>query len=180
MGKGLPAFVRAAETKRSELPHGEDPYFIEVSRQSGIQFTLISGSRQKRRIIESLAGGVAWIDYNNDGYPDLFLVNSTTWEEWRSDRSPASRLYRNNKDGTFTDVTSRAGLKRAGWGFGVAVGDYDNDGYDDLYVTYYGGNVLYHNNGDGTFTDVTEHAGVRGGQFGTSCAFGACPADLTA
>lgn len=148
------------------------PYYVEVSRQAGIQFTLNSGHRQKRAIIESLAGGVAWIDYNNDGYPDLFLVNSTSWEAWRAGGGPSSRLFRNNKDGTFTDVTARSGLNHGGWGMGVAVGDYDNDGYDDLYVTYYGGNVLYHNNRDGTFTDVTERAGVRGGRFGTSCAFG--------
>ncbi len=166
---------RSAEKKtgeRSESTQVTFPHFVEVSRQAGIRFILASGNRQKRYIIESLAGGVAWIDYNNDGYPDLLLVNSTTWEDWHSGHAPPSRLYRNNRDGTFTDVTARAGLKRAGWGMGVAVGDYDNDGYDDLYITYYGGNALYHNNGDGTFTDVTERAGVRAGRFGTSCAFG--------
>ncbi len=169
-GPCSPATTRAGQPPQSGP--GSLPRFTEVSRQSGIHFTLLSGNRQKRKIIESLAGGVAWIDYNNDGYPDLLLVNSTSWEDWRAGGSTGCRLYRNNRDGSFTDVTARAGLKRAGWGFGVAVGDYDNDGYDDLYITCYGGNALYHNNGDGTFTDVTERAGVRGGRFGTSCAFG--------
>jgi hypothetical protein len=169
----LPARQSRASAGREAMdPSGSMPHFVEVSRRAGIQFTLISGRRQKDRIIESLGGGVAWIDYNNDGYPDLLLVNSTTWEEWRAGSSPPCRLYHNNKDGTFTDVTARAGFKRTGWGMGVAVGDYDNDGYDDIYITYYGGNVLYHNNGDGTFSDVTRRAGVRGGKFGTSCAFG--------
>ena len=167
----VPKVVSGEKAGRTETG-GSLPYYLEVSRQAGIQFTLTCGRREKRAIIESLAGGVAWIDYNNDGYPDLFLVNSTTWEDWRAGLGQSSRLFRNNKGGTFTDVTARSGLKRVGWGMGVAVGDYDNDGYDDLYVTYYGGNVLYHNNGDGTFTDVTERAGVGGGKFGTSCAFG--------
>ncbi len=178
-GAGLSAFGKAARalgprsgTERSKEGPRNVPNFVETSQQAGIRFTLLSGTRQKHKIVESLAGGVAWIDYNNDGYLDLLLVSSNTWEDWHSGHSPTCRLYRNNKDGTFTDVTSRAGLKRTGWGFGVAVGDYDNDGYDDLYITYYGGNVLYHNNGDGTFIDVTERAGVRGGRFGTGCAFG--------
>ncbi|PYV07628.1 MAG: hypothetical protein DMG23_15725 [Acidobacteria bacterium] len=141
-GPCSPAPTRAAQTPQSGP--GSLPRFTEVSRQSGIHFTLLSGNRQKRKIIESLAGGVAWIDYNNDGYPDLLLVNSTSWEDWRAGGSTGCRLYRNNRDGSFTDVTARAGLKRAGWGLGVAVGDYDNDGYDDLYITCYGGNALYH------------------------------------
>ncbi len=147
--------------------------FIEVSAKSGIRFELTSGRPEKRTIIEAKGGGgVAWIDYNNDGFPDLFLVNGSTFEQWKRGDSPRSRLYRNNGDGTFTDVSEGSGLDHTGWGMGVCVGDYDNDGYDDLYVTYYGGNVLYHNNGDGSFSDVTARAGVRGQGWGMGCAFG--------
>ena len=147
--------------------------FVEVAAKSGIHFKLTSGGPEKRYIIEAKGGGgVAWIDYNNDGFPDLFLVNGSTFEHWRHSDSPPSRLYRNRGDGTFADVTSGSGLDHAGWGMGVCAGDYDNDGYDDLYVTYYGGNVLYHNNGNGTFTDVTAKAGVRGHGWGMGCAFG--------
>ncbi|HEV2493497.1 MAG TPA: CRTAC1 family protein [Terriglobia bacterium] len=147
--------------------------FVEVSKQAGINFTLTSGGPEKRYIIEAKGGGgVAWIDYNDDGFPDLFLVNGCTFELWRAHRCPLSRLYHNNGNGSFTDVTTGSGLTHTGWGMGVCVGDYDNDGYDDLYVTYYGGNVLYHNNGNGTFTDVTEKAGVRGHGWGMGCAFG--------
>ncbi|HLY59586.1 MAG TPA: CRTAC1 family protein [Terriglobia bacterium] len=147
--------------------------FAEVSKQSGIHFTLTSGGAEKHYIIEAKGGGgVAWLDYNNDGFPDLFLVNGSTFDNWKRGDSPRSALYKNNGDGTFTDVSSHSGLDHAGWGMGVCVGDYDNDGWDDLYVTYYGGNVLYHNNGDGTFSDVTEKAGVRGHGWGMGCAFG--------
>jgi enediyne biosynthesis protein E4 len=146
--------------------------FIEVSERAGIRFELTSGGLEKRYIIEAKGGGgAAWIDYNNDGFPDLFLVNGCTFDLWRSHRSPPSRLYRNNGNGTFTDVTAASGLRHTGWGMGVCVGDYDNDGYDDLYVTYYGGNVLYHNNGNGTFSDVTMKAGVHGHGWGMGCAF---------
>src|SRR5206468_2316625 len=135
--------------------------FVEVSGKAGIHFKLTSGGPEKRYIIEAKGGGgAAWIDYNNDGFPDLFLVNGSTFEHWKRGNSPPSRLYRNNGDGTFTDVTSRSGLDHSGWGKGLCVGDYDNDGYDGLYGTYYGGNGLYHNNGNGTFTDVTEKAGI--------------------
>jgi len=147
--------------------------FVEVSAEAGIRFRLTSGGPEKRYIIEAKGGGgIAWIDYDNDGFPDLFLVNGSTFEHWRRGDSPTSHLYHNNRDGTFTDVTNRSGFDRTGWGMGVCVGDYDNDGWDDLYVTYYGGNVLYHSNGDGTFTDVTDKAGVRGHGWGMGCAFG--------
>ena len=147
--------------------------FVEVSGKAGIHFKLTSGGPEKRYIIEAKGGGgAAWIDYNHDGFPDLFLVNGSTFEHWKRGDSPPSRLYRNNGDGTFTDVTLGSGLDHTGWGMGVCVGDYDNDGHDDLYVTYYGGNVLYHNNGNGTFADVTGKAGVRGHGWGMGCAFG--------
>lgn len=162
-------------TRRSPLrPRISAPdQFIEVSKQAGIHFTLTSGGPEKRYIIEAKGGGgVAWLDYNNDGFPDLFFVNGSTFEHWKRGDSPRSALYKNNGDGTFTDITAGSGLDHTGWGMGVCVGDYDNDGWDDLYVTYYGGNVLYHNNGDGTFTDVTEKSGVRGHGWGMGCAFG--------
>ena len=157
----VPKVVSGEKAGRTETG-GSLPYYLEVSRQAGIQFTLTCGRREKRAIIESLAGGVAWIDYNNDGYPDLFPVNSTTWEDWRAGLGQSSRLFRNNKDGTFTDVTARSGLKRVGWGMGVAVGDYDHDGRLDLVKTNFSDDAdnLYHNNGEGTFSDVAFAAGL--------------------
>ena len=162
-------------TPRLTAPRGSTPpdQFLEVSAQAGIRFSLTSGGPEKRFIIEAKGGGgIAWIDYNNDGYPDLFLVNGSTFEHWKRGDSPRSRLYRNNGNGTFADVSAASGLDHTGWGMGVCVGDYNNDGYDDLYVTYYGGNVLYRNNGNGTFTNVTDQAGVRGHGWGMGCAFG--------
>jgi enediyne biosynthesis protein E4 len=158
---------------RGTSPQNTPDQFVEVSKEAGIQFTLTSGSLEKRYIIEAKGGGgVAWIDYNNDGFPDLFFVNGSTFEHWKRGDSPRSALYRNNGDGTFTDSSAGSGLDKTGWGMGVCVGDYDNDGFDDLYVTYYGGNVLYHNNGNGTFSNVTDKAGVRGHGWGMGCGFG--------
>lgn len=166
----LPAHQSAAETANVGGQHDE---FVEVAAKSGIAFTLTSGGPEKRTIIEAKGGGgIAWIDYDNDGFPDLFLVNGSTFEHWKNGDSPRSRLYHNNRNGTFTDVSEHSGLTHTGWGMGVCVGDYDNDGFDDLYVTYYGGNVLYRNNGNGTFTDVTQKAGVHGGGWGMGCGFG--------
>ncbi len=124
-------------------------------------------------IIETTGTGVAIFDYDNDGWPDIFIVNGTKLEGLPSAMAPTSHLYHNNHDGTFTDVTRKAGLTHTGWGQGVCVGDYDNDGFADLFVTYYGKNVLYHNNGNGTFTDISEKAGVSGSgkAWGTGCAF---------
>lgn len=162
--------IARTNTSSSGAPRDE---FIDVAEKAGIRFSLTSGGPEKRYIIEAKGGGgVAWIDYDNDGFPDLFLVNGSTFDQSKQGTSPRSRLYHNNGDGTFTDVSARSGLDHTGWGMGVCVGDYDNDGRDDLYVTYYGGNVLYHNNGNGTFTDVTDKAGVRGGGWGMGCAFG--------
>ncbi len=166
----LPIHQSAAETANVGGQHDE---FVEVAAKSGINFTLTSGGPEKRTIIEAKGGGgIAWIDYDNDGFPDLFLVNGSTFEHWKNSDSPRSRLYHNNRDGTFTDVSEHSGLTHTGWGMGVCVGDFDNDEFDDLYVTYYGGNVLYRNNGNGTFTDVTQKAGVRGRGWGMGCGFG--------
>jgi len=126
-----------------------------------------------------MGSGVALFDYDNDGRLDIFLVNGAPLTDptpkgtipQKTDPKYWNRLYHQNNDGTFRDVTEKAGLQGMGYGMGVAVGDYDNDGYEDLYVTAYGGNKLYHNNGDGTFTDVTEKAGVGGSGWSTSAAW---------
>jgi enediyne biosynthesis protein E4 len=150
-------------------------YFVDIAKHAGLTMSnVFGGVTTKKYIIETTGTGVAIFDYDNDGWPDIFIVNGTTLDEkFAASQDPTNHLYRNNHDGTFTDVTQRAGLARTGWGQGVCVGDYDNDGYEDLYVTYYGKNVLYHNNGNGTFTDVTVIADVAGSgkAWGTGCAF---------
>jgi enediyne biosynthesis protein E4 len=149
------------------------PVFEDVTRAAGLDFHLTCGGAQKRYIMESMCGGIAVFDYDNDGWPDIFFVNGSTLEDLKSGKSPSSKLYHNNHDGTFTDVTEKAGLAHRGWCFGAAVGDYNNDGWDDLYITCLNGGFLYKNNGDGTFTDVTSQAGVGNpGRWGTSAAFG--------
>src|SRR5256886_8511858 len=147
--------------------------FADVARAAGLDFHLTCGSLEKRYIMESMCGGIAVFDYDNDGWMDIFLVNGSTLEDMRAGKCHPSKLYRNNHDGTFTDETAKSGLGHCGWGFGAAVGDYDNDGWEDLYVTYLNGAVLYHNNGNATFTDVTSRATVgNSGHWGTSAAFG--------
>ncbi len=147
--------------------------FTDVTRAAGVDFHLTCGSTEKRYIMDSMCGGIAVFDYDNDGWMDIYLVNGSTLGDLRAGRCHPGKLYRNNHNRTFTDVTAKSGLGHCGWGFGVAVGDYDNDGWEDLYVTYLDGAVLYHNNGDGTFTDVTAKAGAGNpGRWGTSAAFG--------
>ena len=155
---------------------------FNVKDPQGLDFTLLNSPTTQKYLIETMPGGVALFDYNNDGLLDIFLVNGgrlaspmPTPEDFdRNDPPYWNRLYRQNRDGSFTDVTQAAGLAKAGagnYGMGVAVGDYDNDGYADLYVTSYGKNILYHNNGDGTFTDVTAKAGVAAGGWSCSAGF---------
>ncbi|MGB6832305.1 MAG: CRTAC1 family protein [Candidatus Acidiferrum sp.] len=146
--------------------------FRDVTRQAGIQFKHDNGAFGKKWLPETLGPGVAFIDYDNDGWPDIFLVNGMDWPGHGNKRS-TPKLYHNNHDGTFTDVTHKAGLDAVEmYGMGVAVGDYDNDGYDDLFVTAYGQNHLFHNNGNGTFTDVTQKAGLGGiKEFSTGAAW---------
>ena len=164
----------------ASAPDGS-PVF-EVNSPRGIDFTLQNSPTPRKYLIETMPGGVALLDYNNDGLLDIFVVNGghvsnpmplpDAFE--RHDPRYWNRLYRQNRDGSFTDVTEHAGLANAGdgnYGMGVAVGDYDNDGFPDLYVTSYGKNILYHNNGDGTFTDVTAKAGVAGGGWSVSAGF---------
>ena len=148
--------------------------FLNVGRESGLNAkTIFGGEHKNKYLLETTGCGVAFYDYDNDGWLDIFLVNGTRLEGFPAGNEPTSHLFRNNRDGTFTDVTLKAGVAHSGWGQGCCVGDYDNDGWDDLFVTYFGKNVLYHNNGDGTFTDVSEKAGVAGSgkRWNTGCAF---------
>jgi enediyne biosynthesis protein E4 len=143
--------------------------FTDIAEQAGLRDPVIYGYADRvDYIVETMGCGVAFVDYDNDGWLDIFVLSGT-----RMDGSAAeatNRLYKNNRDGTFTDVTEKAGLKRNGWAFGVTVGDYNNDGFEDLFVTYWGQNVLYRNNGDGTFTDVTKQAGLlRPARWGSGC-----------
>jgi hypothetical protein len=155
---------------------------FQLAPLSGVNFVLRNSPTPRKYLIETMPGGVALLDYNNDGLLDLFLVNAghvpdplrTPVHFERDNPAYWNRLYRQNRDGTFTDVTEQAGLQHAGdtnYGMGVAVGDYDNDGFPDIYVTNFGKNILYHNNGDGTFTDVTAKAGVAAGGWSASAGF---------
>ena len=149
--------------------------FTDIAEKAGLTMSNVFGGKDtKKYIIETTGTGVAIFDYDNDGWPDIFLVNGTTLEGFPAGKGPppSNHLYRNNHDGTFTDVTAKAGLTATGWGQGACVGDYDNDGWEDLYVTYYAKNRLYHNQG-GVFTEVADASGVAGSgkAWGTGCAF---------
>jgi hypothetical protein len=148
--------------------------FTNVAREAGLNArTVFGGQTTNKYLIETTGTGVAAFDFDGDGWQDLFFVNGTVLEGFPKGGEPTNHLYRNKGDGTFEDVTARAGLAASGWGQGVCVGDYDNDGRDDLYVTYWGQNRLYRNNGDGTFEDVTERAGLKQTRtrWGAGCAF---------
>lgn len=150
-------------------------WFVNVAPQAGLSMRNVNGeAATKNYILETTGGGVAILDYDRDGWPDIFLTSGRTLDpESGSSPEPGNHLYRNNHDGTFTDVTAQAGLASHGWAQGVCVGDYDNDGYDDLFVTYYGKNRLYHNERNGRFKEVAEAAGVSGdgARWGSGCAF---------
>jgi hypothetical protein len=142
-------------------PNAPKPFskFTDVAQSSGLTRTMFYGNPGKvTYIVEEMGGGCAFFDYDNDGWMDIFIVGGRTLVGIPPGAS--NRLYKNNRDGTFTDVTEKAGLLDAGWGVGVCIGDFNNDGFEDLFVTYYGQNKLYRNNGDGTFTDVTRSAGI--------------------
>lgn len=152
---------------------GNNVTFVDVTRSSNITFKHDNAASSQRYLIETMGSGAAWIDYDNDGYLDLFLANSAATKVYQPKHSLRSALYHSNGDGTFTDVTEKAGVGALDlFAMGVAVGDYDNDGFEDLYVVGYGRSILYRNNGNGTFTDVTEKAGVGNlGKWGSSAAW---------
>ena len=157
---GLTTFL-LVKSGTGASPEAASIQFRDVTEQAGIHFVHNNGAFGKKYLPETMGSGVAFIDYDNDGWPDIFLVNGMDWPgHIRKHSTP--KLYHNNHDGTFTDVTRKAGLAVEVYGMGVAVGDYDNDGYDDLFVTAYGQNHLFHNNGNGTFTDLTQKAGLEG------------------
>jgi len=166
--------THTATPQPRQAPSGRpfDAHFVDVASTAGLRApTIYGGVESKKYILESTGCGCAFIDYDNDGWMDLFLLSGT-----RLDGAPAgatSRLYRNNRDGTFTDVTEKAGLGATGWASAVCVGDYNNDGFEDLFCTGFGQNVLYRNNGDGTFTDVTRAAGLLNAEprWGAGCSF---------
>jgi hypothetical protein len=153
--------------------------FVNVAREAGLRAKTIYGGESKNKyLLETTGCGAAFFDYDNDGWLDIFLVNGTRLDaHYPKGAEPTNRLYKNNRDGTFTDITLKAGLCRTGWGQGVCIGDYDNDGYDDLFVTYWGDCALFHNNGNGTFSNVGEKAGVTTRRsngkprWNTGCAF---------
>jgi len=148
--------------------------FTDVATQSGLNAKTIYGGEGKNKyLLETTGCGLAFYDYDNDGWLDLFLVNGWRLEGFPKGQEPTCHLFKNNRDGTFTDVTKKAGLERTGWGQACCLGDYNNDGHDDLFVSYYGQNSLFHNNGDGTFTDVTAKAGLAQSRlrWNSGCAF---------
>src|SRR6201993_3269780 len=150
-----PKILRGADAGRIK--------FENRQKNSGVSFVLDNGSLPDKPMIDGIPGGVALLDYDNDGYLDIFFTNGARLPSMEKDSANFyNRLYRNNHDGTFTDVTEKAGVRGEGYSIGAAAADYDNDGGVDLYVTGFNRNILYHNNGDGTFTDVTAKAGVGG------------------
>ena len=148
------------------------PWFTDVTARAGLTFRNLSGDPEQLPILDQNGQGAAVLDYNGDGWMDVYLLSGSTLARWRRHENPGNRLYRNNGDGTFTDVTEAAGVRGNAWSVGCAAADYDGDGWVDLYVTNWGANVLYRNNGDGTFTDVTEEAGVGDARWSSSAAFG--------
>ena len=172
-------FTSAAQVKDSRPTVSPSAKYVDVTSSLGVRFQHAAPHTSKKYLLETMGSGVALFDYDNDGRLDLFVVNGAEINDPSPPRTVPektgpkyrNRLYHQKSDGTFEDVTEKAGLQGAGYGMGVAVGDYDNDGFEDLFVTGYGGNHLYHNNGNGTFTDVTEKAGVAGGGWSTSAAW---------
>jgi hypothetical protein len=171
----MPSFLYSAPAVESGAD-GVDGFvtFVDVASEAGLsQPITYGGIDRKRYIIETNGCGAAFIDYDDDGWPDIFLLSGTRLEGFPKGKEPTNRLYRNNRNGSFTDVTAKSGLARTGWSSGVCAGDFDNDGRTDLFVTYWGQNVLYHNDGNGRFSDVTSKAGLgaQGTRWGSGCTF---------
>ena len=179
VSSAFPVIAQRDSVETGEQAKKISPKFIDTTFALGINCRNVASHTSKKYLIETMGAGVALFDYDNDGRLDIFVVNGAPLTDpmpkgaipQKTGPKYWNRLYHQKQDGTFEDVTEKAGLEGVGYGMGVAVGDYDNDGYEDLYVTAYGGNKLYHNNGDGTFTDVTEKAGVGGSGWSTSAAW---------
>ncbi len=180
----LPAAVEPARAQNKgmasrgvkALPRGKPsglPFharFVNTAKSAGLRAPVVFGGIEHADyILEAMGCGAAFVDYDNDGWMDIVMLTGQRFPDPPKDAT--LRLYKNNRDGTFTDVTDQAGLRRGVWAFGITVGDYDNDGFDDLFITCWGQNILFHNNGNGTFTDVTEKAGLAHAakRWGTGC-----------
>jgi hypothetical protein len=173
-GPNSSSFIPGINASRSPArqPTRDLPQLVDITRSTGIHFDHLS-SPEKKYIVESMSGGVALIDYDRDGWPDIYFTNAPSVDMALAGKKARSALYHNNHDGTFTDVTEKAGVGYPCWAMGASIGDYDNDGWPDLLVTCFGGVVLYRNNGDGTFSDVTKQAGLGNDSgWATGAAFG--------
>src|SRR5271170_1088376 len=172
LSRFLRAFVSLMPFFMSASSRAQSIHFTDITAKAGIHFTHNNGAFGKKWLPETMGPGCAFIDYDNDGYPDILLVNGEDWPGHAHAGPTTPKLYHNNRNGTFTDVTRQAGLAVPMFGLGVAVGDYDNDGFDDIFITASGQSHLFHNNGNGTFTDVTKAAGLWGpNEFSTSAAW---------
>jgi len=173
LGQGIASRDVKAQAKPAPSGRPFHAHFTDIAEAAGLRAPVIYGGVEaKKYILEANGCGCAFLDYDNDGWMDIFLLSGTRLEG--APPEATNRLYKNNRDGTFTDVTDKAGLRAVGWANGVCVGDYDNDGFDDIFCTYFGQNRLYHNNGDGTFTDATKPAGLGEDsptRWGAGCAF---------
>src|SRR6185369_9203762 len=177
MSTGQPhAAVRDAQSRpitAGGFVDGAPVVLDDITKKAGLdKFHHEMGTPGKKTILETPGSGVALLDYDNDGWLDIYLLNGSTFEALKGRPAPHAMLFHNNHDGTFSDVTTKAGVANERWGFGVAVGDYDIDGWPDIYVSNFGKNRLYHNNHDGTFTDVAEKAGVTLGGWSTGPTWG--------
>ncbi|MGH9530179.1 MAG: FG-GAP repeat domain-containing protein, partial [Terriglobales bacterium] len=172
LGQGVASRNVKAQAKPAPSGRPFDAHFTDVAREAGLLSPVIYGdAANKDYILEAIGCGCAFFDYDNDGWMDVFVLSGTRFHD--PPRDTTNRLYKNNRDGTFTDVTEKSGLHDLGWASGVCVGDYNNDGFEDLFCTYFGQNKLYRNNGDGTFTDVTKAAGLWNevSRWGSGCTF---------
>ena len=170
------ASAASAQVKAAVASTPSSPVqFIDVAERAGLKVPNVwGGVEHKRVIIETKGSGIAFFDYDNDGWLDIYITNGSRLDaKWPAGAAPTTHLFKNNRDGTFTDVTEKSGIGRSGWQTGVCVGDYDNDGWDDIFCTFWGHNILFHNNGNGTFSDVTKKAGLaqEKGRWGTGCSF---------